>query len=195
MKKLNLILTLVFALIFSVNSFAANNSDGFSVGEKVSDFTIINYDDTQYTLSNSGANYTVLIFLSTQCPFVQPYSERLNNLVKEFGSNGVTIWGINSNKTEPVDEIKTHSADHGYTFPVLKDNNNVVADLFGAERTPEVFVVRNSDMSLVYHGRIDDDKDADKVSVNDLQNALNDLNSGKEVAVTNTKAFGCTIKR
>lgn len=78
MKKLNLILTLVFALIFSVNSFAANNSDGFSVGEKVSDFTIDNYDGSQYTLSKSGANYTVLIFLSTKCPFVQPYSDRLN---------------------------------------------------------------------------------------------------------------------
>lgn len=195
MKKLNLILTLVFALIFSVKSIAANNSDGFSVGDKVSDFTIDNYDGTTYTLSNSGANYTVLIFLSTKCPFVQPYSERLNNLVKEFSSNGVTIWGINSNNTEPVDEIKTHSADHGYTFPVLKDNNNVVADMLKAERTPEVFVVRNSDMTLVYHGRIDDDKEAEKVTVNDLQNALNDLNSGKEVAVSNTKAFGCTIKR
>ncbi len=195
MKKLNLILTFVFALIFSVNSFATYNSDGYSVGDKVSDFTIDNYDGTQYTLSNSGANYTVLIFVSTKCPFVQPYSERLNNLVKEFGSRGVVIWGINSNKTEPVEEIKTHSADHGYTFPVLKDNNNVVADMLKAERTPEVFVVRNSDMTLVYHGRIDDDKEAEKVTVNDLQNALNDLNSGKEVAVSNTKAFGCTIKR
>lgn len=195
MKKLNFILTLVIALIFTVNGFSKTASDGFSIGQPVSDFTITNYDGADYTLSNSGANFTVIIFMSTQCPFVQPYTDRINNLVSEFGSNGVAIWGINSNKTESTEDVIAHAKDKGYNFPILKDNNNVVADLFAAEKTPEVFVIRNSDMTLVYHGRIDDDKEADKVTVSDLQITLASLNSDQEVPVTETKAFGCSIKR
>ncbi len=50
-------------------------------------------------------------------------------------------------------------------------------------------------MTIVYHGRIDYNNEADKVSSNDLQNALNDILAGKEITANTTKAFGCSIKR
>lgn len=183
----------LFTVSFTVN--AATPATGYSIGDKVSDFTINNYDGNSYTLSNSGSKVTVVVFLSTKCPFVQPYSERLNSLVNEFGPQGVAFWGVNSNVTEPVADVQSHAADHKYNFPVLKDENSVVADLFTAERTPEVFVIDNSTMTLVYHGTIDDNKEADKVTNNDLKNALNEYLAGKEITNKQTKAFGCTIKR
>ncbi|MBS1517675.1 MAG: redoxin domain-containing protein [Bacteroidetes bacterium] len=195
MKNLKIVTPFLMALFISTNAFSMNVSDGYKVGDKVSDFTIQNYNGADYTLSKSGANFTVIIFMSTTCPFVQPYTDRLNGLVKEFGSNGVAIWGINSNKTESTKEVMDHAAKKGYQFPVLKDESSSVADQFGAERTPEVFVIRNSDMTLMYHGRIDDDKSAENVTSSDLKNALISLNEGNEIAVKNTKAFGCTIKR
>lgn len=188
---------LTIAIVFSlfVSCYSTDKTAGYKVGDKVSDFSITNYDGTTYSLSNNGAKATVVVFMSTECPFVQPYTDRLINLTKEFGSNGVTIWGMNSNKTEPTDAVMTHAKDKGYTFPVLKDDNNVVADQFGAERTPEVFVIDNSTMTLVYHGRIDDNKEADKVSSNDLQIALNEFLSGQPITTAETKAFGCSVKR
>ncbi|MDQ3021627.1 MAG: thioredoxin family protein [Bacteroidota bacterium] len=190
-----LLLSIAILFTFTLSAYSNDKSKVTTAGDKVEDFTIENYDGTSYTLSNSGGKYTVVVFLSTECPFVQPYTDRLINLTNEFGPQGVTIWGINSNSTEPTDEVKNHAAGKSYNFPVLKDNDNVVADKFGAARTPEVFVVDNSTMTLVYHGRIDDNKEADKVTSNDLQNALNDIVAGKEVAVNNTKAFGCSIKK
>lgn len=189
------ILTCFLFLLF-VTAFAnsKDKAESYKIGDKVSDFTINNYDGATYTLSNSGAKATVLIFVSTECPNVQPYTDRLIKLVDQFGSNGIAFWGINSNKTEPTEDVMNHAASLKYNFPVLKDVNNIVADQFSAQRTPEVFVV-DSDMKLIYHGRIDDNRDENKVSSNDLSNALNEFLAGKEISVSETKAFGCSIKR
>jgi len=190
-----ILFTLAFLLTISISVYSNDRSEGYKVGDKVSDFVIDNYDGSQYSLSNSGAKATVIIFVSTECPFVQPYTDRLINLNNEFGSKGITIWGINSNKTEPTEEVMNHAKEKNYNFPVLKDMNNVVANQFGASRTPEVFVIDNNSMTVIYHGRIDDNKEADKVTSNDLQNALNDFLAGNAIAVNETKAFGCSIKK
>jgi len=184
----------LFLLIFT-NAFSNTQKSKYNIGDVVSDFSISNYDGSTYALSNSGAKATVIIFLSTQCPFVQPYTDRLNKLAKDFSSQGVVLWGINSNNTEPVSDVENHAKEKNYNFPVLKDVNNVVADMFGAERTPEVFLIDNSTMKLIYHGRIDDNKIAEEVTSNDLQNALSEFLNGTEITNKENKAFGCTIKR
>lgn len=185
------------ALLFTLTFTALSNdkSEGYNVGDQVSDFVIANYDGNQYSIAENGAKGTVVIFFSTECPFVQPYTDRLNNLQKEFGEKGITIWAINSNNTESTDEVMNHAKEKGYNFPVLKDDKSVVADQFGATRTPEVFFIDNSSMTVVYHGRIDDNKVAEEVTSNDLQNALNDFLAGNVIAVNETKAFGCSIKK
>jgi hypothetical protein len=76
----------------------------------------------------------------------------------------------------------------------LKDTDNKIADMFGALRTPEVFVIGKENV-ILYHGRIDDSKDAAEVTSHDLKNALNEILAGKEVSVKTTKSFGCTIKK
>ena len=193
MKKFNsFVFSLVLMLAVAVSSFA---SDGVGVGDQVSDFSISNYDGNTYTLSQNGGKATMVVFMSTECPFVQPYTDRLNALVNDFSSQGIVFWGINSNNTESTDDVQAHAAGKGYTFPMLKDNNNVVADQFGAQRTPEVYVIDNSTMTVIYHGRIDDDKDASKVTSQDLKNALTQFLNGESITVAETKAFGCTIKR
>ncbi len=193
MKKINsFLLSLALVVTFAASSFAA---DGYGVGDVVTDFTINNYDNNTYTLSQSGGNATVVMFWSTECPYVQPYTERINSLATEFSSQGIVFWGINSNKTESVEVVEKHAAGKAYPFAMLKDVNNVVADQFGAERTPEVFVIDNSTMKVIYHGRIDDDRDADKVTSQDLKNALTQFLNGETITVSETKAFGCTIKR
>ena len=195
MKLLKSLLTFAIVITFFTNSFSNDKADAISIGDKVTDFTIVNYDGANYTLSNSGAKATVIIFMSTECPFVQPYTDRLIELNKQFAESGIVIWGINSNSTEPTEEVMNHAKEKGYTFPILKDENNTVADMFGAARTPEVFIIDNSSMTLVYHGRIDDNKEADKVTSNDLQTALNEFVSGQPIANNQTKAFGCSIKK
>lgn len=165
-------------------------------GDKSDDFTLKGVDGKEYNLSTAlnSSNYVLVVFLSTECPFVQPYTDRLTSISNEYGSKGIALWGINANNTESIETVKSHAEQKGYPFPVLKDVKNVVADMLGATRTPEVFLI-DKNKTILYHGRIDDNRDAGKVTTNDLRNALDEAIAGKDISVNNTKSFGCSIKR
>jgi peroxiredoxin len=91
--------------------------------------------------------------------------------------------------------VLAHAKQHGFDFAVVKDDGSKVADAFGANHTPEAYVV-DSKGTLVYHGRIDENyEDATKVKAPDLRNALDNVVAGVPVKVAETKAFGCSIKR
>jgi peroxiredoxin len=144
--------------------------------------------------SLSGQNGTLLLFVATKCPVSNDYNERMAALAKDYTSRGFSVIGINSNKTEPADEVSKHAAEKGLAFTILKDPDNVVADYFGASFTPEAYLF-DRDWTLRYHGRIDDSRNAANITSQDLRTALDALQAGKAVPVTETKAFGCTIKR
>lgn len=138
---------------------------------------------------------TVLMFIATRCPVSKAYDARMAEIAKAYSSKGVAFLGINANKQEDAAEIKKHAAEHGFTFPVLKDDKNLVADLYGASVTPEIFVVDDAGV-VRYHGRIDENKeDAAAVKSPDLKDALDALLTKKAPARAETKAFGCSIKR
>jgi hypothetical protein len=82
----------------------------------------------------------------------------------------------------------------GFPFPVCKDPDNLVADRFNAQVTPESYVMDSAGI-LRYHGSIDDNMNESRVHVQRLRAALDALLGGKLVQATETKAFGCTIKR
>ena len=136
-----------------------------------------------------------IVFVATKCPVSNAYNTRMAALGKEYAAKGIPLVGINSNKTEPAAEVKEHAAKHDFTFPVLKDDGNKIADAYGASHTPEVFVV-DSKGNLIYHGRIDENQDDPKnVKSPDLRSALDAVLAGKPVPTAQTKAFGCSIKR
>jgi len=185
-----------FALLAAILILASSFAYAKGPGDKVEDFTLKGVDGKEYNLNTALTNssYVVVMFWSTECPFVQPYTDRINSIASEFGSKGIAFWGINSNNTESIEIVKSHAEEKGYPFPMLKDVKNTVADMLGATRTPEVFLI-DKNKTILYHGRIDDSRDADKVTSNDLKNALDEVIAGKEITVNNTKSFGCTIKR
>jgi hypothetical protein len=97
-----------------------------------------------------------------------------------YQAKGVNIIGINSNSTEPAAEVKSHAAEKGLTFTILKDEGNKIADRFGANATnPRPICLMQHD--AVYHGRIDNSKDPAGVASNDLRDALDELLAGKPI--------------
>jgi peroxiredoxin len=163
--------------------------------KKVNDFTLEDYKGEKHSLTDyKSSKAIVLMFIATQCPISNSYNERMVELYKDYASKGVTFIGINSNKQENVEEVRNHSEEHGFKFVVLKDWNNVIADTLEASVTPEIYVL-NSKREVLYHGRIDDSSRENRVKSKDLRAALDRILAGKTVEVTETKAFGCSIKR
>lgn len=142
-----------------------------------------------------GKHGALLIFVATRCPVSNGYNDRMAAIARDYVAKGVTVIGINSNKTEPVAEIVDHSKKHGFSFPVVKDEGARVADLYGAQKTPEAYLV-DARGTLVYHGRIDENlQEPQAVRSPDLRHALDALIAGKPIPIAETKAFGCSIKR
>jgi peroxiredoxin len=141
-----------------------------------------------------GKKAVVLMFMATQCPVSNAYNERMAAFARDYAAKGVAFIGINANKQEPPAEIASHATQHGFTFPILKDERNVKADELGAQVTPEAYLF-DASWTLRYHGRIDDDRSGKAITSRDLEQAVDAILAGKEVAVKETKAFGCTIKR
>jgi peroxiredoxin len=163
--------------------------------KKVSNFTLEDYNGVKHSLADfKSSKAIVLMFMATQCPVSNAYNDRMETLQKDYASKGVTFIGINANKQESVEEVKKHAKDHGFTFTILKDWNNVIADKLGASVTPEIYLL-NPNFEILYHGRIDDSQRENRVTSKDLRAALDLALSGKPVVVRETKAFGCTIKR
>ena len=186
---------IAFTVLFSLFGFAGD-SKYLNIGDQAPYFTVKNYDGKEYELKKvlSGNKLAVLMFISTECPVSNAYNERMEKLHESYSKKGVAFIGINSNKQEDVKMIAAHAKDHGFKFPVLKDEQNKVADLYAAQVTPETFVLDPMG-KLLYHGRIDDNRNAGKVTSNDLADALDKLLTGKELTLTTPRAFGCSIKR
>ena len=192
MKALRPVLALLAIAALAVPALG----DSPAIGAAAPAFDLKTLDGKPFSLADAEKSnqYVVLMFIATQCPYSNAYNERMRDLAASYLKKGVLFVGINSNKTESVEEAAAHARQHGFAFPVLKDPSNKVADLYGASHTPEVYVV-GKDGKLVYHGRIDNSEDLSKVTTHDLSNALDELLAGQPVAKAETKAFGCSIKR
>ena len=141
----------------------------------------------------AGKNGTVLIFIAVQCPVSNAYNERMEKLAQDYKAKGIDVIGINSNVAEDAAAVKAHAAEHKFTFPILKDPGNKIADKLGASVTPEAYFLDASN-KLLYHGRIDNARNARSRNQRSAQRARCSA-GGKPIEKTEAKAFGCTIKR
>ncbi|MCI0448629.1 MAG: redoxin domain-containing protein [Chlorobi bacterium] len=188
---------LLFSALLIISFITYNNSFAKGPGDKADDFSLVSTDGVKFNLTEAlynSKNGVIVMFWSTTCPNVQPYNDRINDFANHYIEKGFTVWAINSNSTESLEEVASHSKKNNYSFPMLKDDNNVVADMFGATRTPEVYMI-GKDRTILYHGRISNSKDKSDETSLDLKNAVEEAAGGKEISMKETKFFGCTIKR
>lgn len=143
--------------------------------------------------STLRGDVSVVAFISTRCPISNAFNFRLNELYNEFKGQ-VRFIVINSNANEPLDEVRHHAQNMGYDFPIYKDANNIVADLFGARATPDTFVIDRNGL-VQYHGGIEDSPNSERAKNHWLRVALGAVLEGKPVAMPETHSLGCAIRR
>ena len=162
-------------------------------GSKLDKFTLTGVDGATKEFQTAG-KLTAVFFIATQCPVSNVYISRMLELVNEYQGKGITFVFVNSNDTEPAAEVKKHIEANKFTFPVYKDPQNRFADLLHAEVTPEVFLFDRTG-TVIYHGAIDDSRNAANVTKRPLRDAFEAALAGKAAPAAEHKAFGCTIKR
>ena len=170
-----------------------------AIGRQIDEFALRDYRGKTHRLADfAAARFMVVAFIGTECPLVNLYAPRLVELHQRFADQGVVFIGVNANRQDSLTEVAAHARRHGIAFPVLKDPTHKVADLFAAERTPQVFVL-DENRQVRYVGRIDDQYGVGyqrpEVNREDLAVALNELLADSVVSVSQTESPGCLIGR
>jgi len=142
----------------------------------------------------------LVMFSCNTCPVVHAYQSRTIEICNYAKSKEIGVILLNSNEASRDDgdsfsDMKDYASKQRYSWPYVVDENSVMANAFGATRTPECFLF-NTDGKLVYHGAIDDNQNgADEVTRKHLKIAMDEMLGGKDDAVKTTRSVGCTIKR
>jgi peroxiredoxin len=170
------------------------------LGSSAPNFKLPATNGNTYQLSDfDDSNTLVVFFTCNHCPYVIGSDEVTRATVEKFASNGVTFVGINSNSkiTHPDDDFEHMVArmeEHQFPWLYLYDESQEVALAYGALRTPH-FYVFDQDRKLIYTGRgVDNPRETDKMTVNDLENALEEHLAGKEINTPLTNPIGCNVK-
>jgi thioredoxin-related protein len=142
-------------------------------------------------------NGLLVMFSCNTCPIVQQYESRTVAACKEALANDIGVILLNSNEAyrgngDSYDDMKAYAKKLDYTFPYVVDQNSEMADVFGANRTPECFLFDKTG-KLVYHGGIDDNPDGGSKPY--LATAFKGVLKGQKIDPEMTRSIGCTIKR
>jgi peroxiredoxin len=179
---------------------AANSLLAIGSSAPMADIRMKNIDGSMLALNDlKGAKGTLVIFTCNHCPYAVAWEDRYAAIGNQAIKDGFGVVAINANdpSRNPIDGLEGMAArakERGFKFPYVVDDPGQVAKAFGATRTPEVFLF-DAAGKLAYHGAIDDSaEDAAAVQTHYLKDALTAVGSGKEVAIKNTKAIGCSIK-
>ena len=169
-------------------------------GQKAIDFKLPSTEGKEYSLFDFDKfKYLVLFFTCNHCPYVIGSDEITRETANKFSARGVGFAGINSNSenTYPEDSYPNmieRMKKHKFPWVYLYDKTQELAEAYGALRTPH-FYVFNEERILVYTGRgVDNPRDTSKITVNNLDKALEELTSGKQLSVALTNPIGCNIK-
>jgi peroxiredoxin len=197
MKKLFLAL-----LLLSLSGLQLS-AQGVKVGDVAPDFKLKNVDGNYVSFSDfPEAKGFVVIFTCNHCPFSIAYEDRIIALDNKYKSKGYPVIAINPNDPAivPADgfkEMKARADEKSFTFPYLFDEGQKISPLYGATRTPHVFLVtkKGKENIVAYIGAIDDNsQDEGAVKNAYLENAIKALLENRTPSPEFTKAIGCTIK-
>ena len=162
-----------------------------AIGAKAPDFSLPATDGKTYKLSDfKDAKALVIFFTCNHCPFVKGSDEVTRQTAEKYMKKGVKFVGINSNSEhthsdDSFDHMVERMKEHKFPWLYLYDKDQKVALAYGALKTPHFYIFGRG---------VDNPRETNKMTVNDLDKALGELLSGKPVSVPLTNPIGCNIK-
>ena len=156
-------------------------------------------DGKTYTEASFDQPYVVVFFTCNHCPYVRNSDPIIRRVAEKWAERGVAFVAIGSNSVDVhgddgMDGMKARMAEHNFPWVYLRDESQQVARAYGALRTPHYYLF-DSERRLVYGGRgLDNPREPDKATVNDLERALSELADGKKISTPLTNPVGCNVK-
>lgn len=193
------------SLIAALFMFTSLPAQAALIGEKAPDFSAKDVAGETHSLEQHKGKLIVLEWHNPGCPFVRKYYDagHMQALQKDAIEKGV-VWLVVNSGAEGKQGHMTPSAAKEYLAKAgatpsgyILDADGKIGQLYGAKTTPHMFVI-DKHGTLVYAGAIDSVPSADAADIAGAKNyvkaALDALLTDTPVAVTQTQAYGCSVK-
>jgi peroxiredoxin len=170
-----------------------------STGDQAAAFELQDTEGALHSLSANDGGPTAVVFTCNHCPYALAWHDRIADVARDYADRGVRVLAICSNDAEryPADSFEAMQSrvreDGGWPMPYLHDATQEVARAYGAQTTPDVFLV-DSDGILRYRGAPDRDYGDPSLNAEWLRGALDAVLAGSDPDPANTKPIGCSIK-
>lgn len=178
--------------------FAGKYNKAISVGEKAPAFSGIpavdGTKDTSLSLSDIKEDVVVVVFLANHCPAVTAYEDRVIEFANDYKGKNVKVVAVcvNDNDDDRLPAIKDRVKKKGYNFAYGYDDTGKIGKDFGANVTPQFFVL-DKNRVIRYTGAFDDNGEEAKVTKKYLASAVDAILKGESVEIEETRAKGCGI--
>jgi len=142
------------------------------------------YHELYYYENDMETRLIVLYVQGNACPAVRKQIPKLNDLKTKFESQGVRFWMLNANARDSRTEISKEADEYGISWPILKDETQLVAQSLDIKRSAEALVINPRNWTVLYRG---------SVEKNQLKKALQAGLRNAETVQRKTDYPGCTL--
>jgi peroxiredoxin len=162
-----------------------------NVGDVVENFSLPDLKGKQHSLNDYLGKIVVVNFWSAECPWAKRFDDSVSAMLEKWGEE-VVLLQVAANANETIGQI-TLVAEERELAPILLDNDQAVARMFGAFTTPHVYVIDREGI-LRYQGAWDDVKFRQpEPTINYLEQAVDALLAGKLPDPDSADPYGCTV--
>lgn len=142
--------------------------------------------------TQNNAKAKVYLFLATDCPVVQKYTERLNALYTDYSTKGVEIQAYFPNDIETPEGVAEFMKSAKAPYPYQFDRGAVLTRKMGVTQLPTIIIL-NSAGEKVYFGTVDDSLTGENIKHRYVREKLDALIAGKKVTYSETECIGCFV--
>jgi peroxiredoxin len=197
-----MIMKTAFGLVVALTM--ASMAMAVEVGKPAPDFTGTDITGKTIRLSDYKGKIVVIESYNSDCPFCHNHyaTGAAQELQKDLAAKGVVWLMVNSVNPKNMSHRTPEQARAEWASEKIAatawidDSSGAIGHLYGMKTTPDMYVI-NQDGILVYHGAIDNQPDPShnpRTADNYVRDAVDNLLAGKQIAVSETKPYGCSVK-
>ncbi|MBD8006930.1 thiol-disulfide oxidoreductase ResA [Bacillus norwichensis] len=130
------------AIVYTLYAnFTKETRGKIAVGDKAPDFILSDMNGDQHKLSDYKGKGVFLNFWGTWCKPCEKEMPYMNNQFEVYKNQGVEILAINV--AEPEFAINKFVQKHRLTFPILKDTNKDILNLYNVTPLPTTMLINS----------------------------------------------------
>jgi peroxiredoxin len=166
-----------------------------AVGTEAPTFSLPDTDGVEHSPGDAPA--TLVVFTCNHCPYALAWHDRIAEVARDYAD--VKVLAISSNDAvryprDSYDAMRERvQADGGWPMPYLYDESQDVARAYGAQTTPDCFLI-DAEGRVVYRGAPDADHEDPSQNAAWLRDAIDAVLDGNQPTTAETTPVGCSIK-